>query len=318
MAFRSAVAAGCLFLVAEVGLAQSASQRSVEDPVSSARRAIRLVETGQCEGALPPLVRVMPRLHDKQLIYQASMAEARCAMALNHNDTAIDALQRLKREFPDDPEALYISTHYFSELAERSAQELAAKAPDSVQAKRLEAEAFESQGKWDEAAGIYRGILERNPNTPGVHYRLGQVLLSKAGSSGPTEEAKTEFEKELKVDPSNAAAEFVLGELARRSGDWGSAAEHFAHATKLDKGFTEAYLALGMSLAAGGKYAEAVAPLENYVKLQPADPAGHYQLAIAYARTGNSAGAAREMALQKEAAARAAASPNSAGEGIKH
>jgi Flp pilus assembly protein TadD len=78
---------------------------------------------------------------------------------------------------------------------------------------------------------------------------------------------------------------------------------------KLDSGFTEAYLALGMSLVAGGKYSDAVAPLEHNVKLQPADPAGHYQLAIAYARTGNSAGAAKEAALQKEMAAKNPASP---------
>jgi hypothetical protein len=32
----------------------------------------------------------------------------------------------------------------------------------------------------------------------------------------------------------------------------------------------------------------------------PADASGHYQLAIAYRRTGNNEGAAREMALQKQ------------------
>lgn len=305
MAFRSAVAAASIVLATEAALAQSANKPAADDSVSSARHAIALVESGQCEQALSLLIRAMPRLRDKQLTYQAGMAEARCAMALNRQDTAVDALLRLRRDFPDDPQVLYIGTHYFSELAERSSQELAAKAPNSVQARRLEAEAFESQGKWDEAAGIYRSILARDPNTPGVHYRLGQVLLSKAGPSGPVDEAKAEFEKELQVDPNNAAAEFVLGELARRSGDWNAAAQHFGRATTLDRGFIEAYLALGMSLAAGGKYAEAIAPLETYVKLQPADPAGHYQLAIAYARTGNSAGAARETALQKEMAARA-------------
>ena len=316
MKFRSAAVVGCLLLAAEMGFAQSGNKPLATDAASSARRAIHLVETGQCDQALPSLIRIVPRLHDKQLMYQAGMAEARCAMALNQQDAAVDALMRLKRDFADDPEVLYITTHYFSELAERSSQELTAKAPSSIQARRLEAEAFESQGKWDEAAGIYRGILQHDPNTPGVHYRLGQVLLAKAGPSGPVDEAKAEFEKELQVDPSNAAAEFVLGELARRAAEWGPAAEHFRRATKLDKGFTEAYLALGMSLVANGKFAEAVAPLENYVKLQPADPAGHYQLAIAYSRTGNTAGATREAALQKEAAARAAVSPN--GEGVRH
>jgi tetratricopeptide (TPR) repeat protein len=271
------------------------------DAATSTRRAIALVEQGRCKEALPALERALPRLADKQLRYNGAMAEARCAMAVDHENTAISALQQLRREFPDDPEVLYVTVHYFSQLAMRTSQELAAKAPASPQARRLEAEAFESQGKWDEAAGIYKGILDRNPGLPGIHYRLGQVLLSKAGESGPVDEARAEFEKELQLDSRNAAAEFVLGELARRTGHWEEAAQHFSRASSLDAGFSEAYLAHGMSLASAGRFAEAVAPLEAYVKMEPADPSGHYQLAIAYRRTGNTEGAAREMALQKAA-----------------
>jgi hypothetical protein len=38
--------------------------------------------------------------------------------------------------------------------------------------------------------------------------------------------------------------------------------------------------------------------------MQPDDPAGHYQLATAYARTGRKQDAAREMELQQKAAAK--------------
>ncbi len=269
------------------------------DPAASTHKAIALVEQGRCKEALPVLGRALPRLADKQLRYNGAMAEARCAMAVGEDHVAIAALEQLRRDFPDDPEVLFVSVHYFSQLAMKTSQELAAKAPASPQARRLEAEAFESEGKWDEAAGIYKGILDRNPGLPGIHYRLGQVLLSKAGDAGPTDEARAEFEKELQVDPHNAAAEFVLGELARRAGHWDEAARHFSRASTLDVGFSEAFLALGMSLTSEGKFAEAIAPLEVYVKMEPADPSGHYQLAIAYRRTGNTEGAAREMSLQQ-------------------
>jgi predicted Zn-dependent protease len=78
--------------------------------------------------------------------------------------------------------------------------------------------------------------------------------------------------------------------------------DHFSRAVKLDEGFAEAYLALGMSLNAAGKFPDAVRPLEQYVKMQPGDPAGHYQLATAFARTGRRAEADREIALQHETA----------------
>jgi Flp pilus assembly protein TadD len=56
-----------------------------------------------------------------------------------------------------------------------------------------------------------------------------------------------------------------------------------------------------MSLLGEKKFAEAVAPLEKAVKLQPGNPAGHYSLATAYSRTGRKEDADREFALQQQA-----------------
>ena len=71
-----------------------------------------------------------------------------------------------ERDFPNDPEVLYITTHYFSELATRASQELAAVAPTSYQAHELEAEAMESQEKWDEAAVQYTKDSAAKPERP--------------------------------------------------------------------------------------------------------------------------------------------------------
>ncbi|MGH9757596.1 MAG: hypothetical protein ACRD4M_07645 [Candidatus Acidiferrales bacterium] len=53
------------------------------------------------------------------------------------------------------------------------------------------------------------------------------------------------------------------------------------------------------------------------MKMQPADPAGHYQLAIAYARTGRKQDAQREVVLQQQADAkvRDQGQPSGAGSG---
>lgn len=271
---------------------------------ASVQQGIQLVETGRCTEALPLLERGLPHVTDKALRYRGEMAEVRCAMAVDDQQVAADTLFRLQRESPGDPEVLYIQTHMFSDLAMRAARVLQEKDPTSYQAHRLEAESLESQGKEDQAATIYRDILKDHPNVPGIHYRLGQIALAEAGDAGPTDAAQAEFEKEVVVDPTNASAEFVLGELARRKGDWSVAIDHFTRAAHLDAGFSEAYLALGMSLAASGRYADAKPPLQHYVQLEPDDPSGHYQLAIADAHTGDQAGARREMALQAEAAAR--------------
>ena len=246
------------------------------------------------------LKKAAPHLTDKQLKYRAVMSTARCAMSLEQTETAVEALLVLNREFPHDPDVLYSTTHFYSELASRAAQELAATAPASHQAAQLEAEAFESQRNWDRAIAAYRKILDQEPKLAGIHYRIGRIILSK--SPAEAEQAKAEFDEEAKIDPDNASAEFMLGEIARQAGQWDNASGHFLRASKLDEGFQEAYLALGMSLNSAGKYSDAITPLRSYVKMQPADPAGHYQLATAYARTGQKPEAEREMALQREAA----------------
>jgi predicted Zn-dependent protease len=288
--------------------AQVAGKSGEAGSYPAVQQAIRLVENGRCQEALPVLKRALPHIANKDLKYHAAMGVTRCAMSVQDDQASADALLLLMKDFPDDPEVLYIATHYFSEMGMRAAQELTAKAPSSSQARKLQAEALESQGKNEEAADVYNKILEDNPKTPGIHYRLGQILLSEAGATGSTDSAKLEFQKELQVDPRNAASEFILGELARRQGQWDEAIAHFTRASTLDVGFAEAYLALGMSLNASGNFGQAVKPLEGYVQMQPADPAGHYQLAMSYARTGNKEGAATQLALQ----AKATSGPHSA------
>jgi predicted Zn-dependent protease len=268
-----------------------------------------LADEGRCHEALTALRPRLTRIADKKLRISAAMAQARCGMAVGDSDAAVSALLEMKRLAPSDPQVLYIWTHYFSQLADRSAQQLVSTAPQSIEAQKLRAEALESQQKWAEASSLYREILGKDPQAPEIHYRLAQILLEQS-SSGNTQQARNELQAELKINPKNAAAEFVLGELARREGQWDTASKHFGRASELDAGFIEASLALGMSLNSAGKFAEAIPPLERYVKTQADDPAGHYQMAIAYARTGNKAGAARESQLQRETAAKAPNRPH--------
>jgi len=271
----------------------------------SIQQALAFARKGQCKEALLILREGVPRIPDKKLRLTAAMAEAKCGMAVGDQETAVAGLLRMKHDAPNDPEVLYIWAHYFSQLANMAVQQLVQTAPISVQVQKLNAEALESQGKWDEALAAYRRILETEPNTPEVHYHMAQIILNNPATQSSTDQAAKELEEELKVNPGNAAAEFILGELARRNGDWNRAIAHFSRASKLDVGFQEAYLALGMSLNSAGRFSEAVAPLEHYVKLQAEDPAGHYQLAMAYTRTGNKVAAQRESELQRKAAEKA-------------
>lgn len=288
-------------LLANCSVAQTSKKPATYDPTASAQRGLQLAEQGLCNEALPVLRKAIPHILGRKMRYDVEMATAQCGMSVYQEDAIVDALVLLRREFPHDPKVLYTATHFYSELASRAAQELAATAPTSAEAQELDAEGLESHGKLDEAAAEYRKILEKYPGQPGIHYRLGRIILAEPATATTADDAKKEFEAELQVDPGAASAEFMLGDLARQAQQWDEAIDHFSRAAKLDAGFSEAYLGLGLSLNAAGKNADAVSPLERYVKMEPEDPAGHYQLAIAYARTGRQQDAQQEIALQHEA-----------------
>src|SRR5581483_5518616 len=141
------------------------------------QKALSLADQGRCREALPLLRARLTQVADKKLRLSAAMAQARCGMATADYDTAVSALLQMKRLAPADPQVLYIWTHYFSQLADRSAQQLVGTAPQSIEAKKLQAEALESQQKWAEASKIYREILQKDPQAPEIHYRLAQILL---------------------------------------------------------------------------------------------------------------------------------------------
>jgi Tfp pilus assembly protein PilF len=177
---------------------------------------------------------------------------------------------------------------------------LARNAPSSYQAHELLAESFETQGKWEDAEKEYRAILKKDPSLPGIHFRLGRALLSKP-NPGPdvASEAKQEFEQELQIDPKNAGAEYVLGELARQNQVWDEAVKRFSRAAKLDPQFAEAFLGLGASLISEKQYAEAIVPLETAVRLEPRNPDAHYNLAMAYTRAGRKQDGEKEFAIHR-------------------
>jgi tetratricopeptide (TPR) repeat protein len=272
-----------------------------ESPTTTAERGITLGTRGHCKEALPILKRVIPKIQDKDLLHDVLMARAQCGMATDQRDIVAESIVLLTREFPGDPKVLYITTRYYSELANRTAQELMEKSPSSPEAETLIAETFQAQGKWDDATAQFRKILQQNPNQPGIHYQLGRILLSKPLDPTVTEEATKEFEAELKINPTSPTAEFMLGDLAWRNQKADEAIEHFSRATQFDAGLAEGYLGLGMALNAAGKYSDAITPLKKYTDMEPTDPAGYYQLATAYARTGNKPEADRLLALQRQA-----------------
>ena len=285
---------------AHVARTQEANPPATRAPLNS-EKAIALAERGNCKEALPALRKALITATYREQRKKAGVLGVRCAMGSDDRAAAGELLGQLGKQFPNDPDVLYVIAHGYSDLSMRAAGQLAEQAPRSVEARRMNAEALEVQGKWDEAAKQYEEILAQNPNLPGIHYLVGRMLLSKPDADqARVASAKQEFIKELEIEPNNPGAEYVLGVLARQESDWAEAIRHFSSAAKLDASFADAFWGWGVSLVSAKRYEDAVEPLRVAVRLQPGNPSAHYNLGMALSRTGHMEEAQKEFAIQKE------------------
>ena len=295
--------------------ASTAQQSKSTAPTASGaslttEQALTLAQQGHCKESLAALKHAMTAQIPADTKKQAGVMGLRCSMTVDNREATTDFIHLLSRQFPKDPDILFIVVHAYSDLSSRTAQDLARMAPQSLPAHKLNAEAYEMQGNWDAAQHEYEIMIEKDPNAPGTHFLLARVFLSRpdAGPNAP-ERAKEELKKELQIDPNNAGAHYILGELARRANNCEEAAPEFQQAAKLDPTFAEAFLGWGFCLVELKKYEEAIPPLRAAEKLTPGNPAIHFSLATALARTNQTQEAEKEFAIHRSLTATTPAPP---------
>jgi tetratricopeptide (TPR) repeat protein len=263
-------------------------------------KAVTLAGQGRCRESLPGLKHAMSRTVAAETRKEAGVLGVRCSLAMDDRDSTDEFIRLLGKQFPRDPDVLFVIVHAYSDLSTRTAEDLGRTAPNSFAAHKLNAEALEMQGKWEPAQLEYEGMIQKDPNARDIHFLLGRLLLSRpdAGPDAP-QRAKEEFEKELKISPDNAGAHYILGEMARRDDKCDEALPHFTDATKADSNFADAYLGLGLCLVTLKKYEEAIPPLRSAERLQPGNPEVHHTLATALQRSGHKEEAEREFAIHQ-------------------
>jgi len=281
-------------------LAQTPKAPATSQTPLSPEKAISLAEQGRCREGIPALKHAMSSTVPAETRKQAGVLGVRCALATDDREATNEFIRLLSKQFPRDPDVLFVIVHAYSDLSTRTAQDLGRTAPDSFAAHKLNAEALEMQGKWDPAQLEYEGMIQKDPNARDIHFLLGRLLLSRP-DAGPdaAQRAKDEFQKELQINPNNAGAHYILGELARRDDKCDEAIPHFSQATKLDANFADAYLGWGFCLVTLRKYEEAIPPLRDAERLTPGNPEVHHTLATALQRSGHKQEAEKEFAIHQ-------------------
>ena len=279
---------------------QKALQLKPALPNVGALLAMSLSEIGRHQEALPGLEKAFHQSTDPALRRMAGLHLQRSYTDLDRDRDAVAVALELSRLYPDDPEVLYHTGRLFGNYAYLQTVRLARIAPDSIWLHQAAGEANESQGQLDEAISQYRQVLALAPKRPGIHFRLGRVLLAQAaqakGNPATEAEALKEFGLELQIDPTNADAAYEIGEMMRKGGQLDKAAASFKQAVASYPDFEEALVGLGRTLVAAGDPGSALPYLDKAITLKPNDEVAYYQLAQAHRALGHDAAQQKALA----------------------
>jgi tetratricopeptide (TPR) repeat protein len=239
-------------------------------------------ELGRYDEALPELEKTFRTAEDLPVKRLSGLQLERAFTALRQDSQAVAVALELQKLFPDDAEVLYHNERIFGNFAYLTVEKLAAVAPTSVWRHRAQAEADESQSKWDDAISEYRLILKLESRHLGIHYRIGRCYRERARDMHHPADIKAamdEFQAELKLDPDSANAAYEIGELYRTAGELLPSKTYFETALKLYPDFPEANLGLGTVLASLDEPAKALKYLKVAVKSDPTDEATWWRIA---------------------------------------
>ncbi len=121
------------------------------------------------------------------------------------------------------------------------------------------------QGRVKQAGGLYRQVLEAEPDNPEALHLLG--LLSH--QSGDNAEAARLIRRAIEVNPRKALYHFNLGLVLAAAGDADGAAGAYREALAHDPGFADAHNNLGLLLEARGEQQAAAQCFESAVAAAP-------------------------------------------------
>jgi len=112
---------GFLFCLAVAFLAKPILAQAPTTPAARAtastitpEKAIALAQQMRCKEALPALKRAMTNTQlSAEIRKEAGTLGLRCAMTAENSDAALDLVRLLDKEFPNDPDILFILVHAY-------------------------------------------------------------------------------------------------------------------------------------------------------------------------------------------------------------
>jgi YD repeat-containing protein len=285
---------------ANLGLAYHSSGR-YEEAAASFRQALKLnprvphvtsflgmaeTESGRFQESLPLLEKSFAEETDLEIKRMVGIHLQKVHAALGDRLKAGEVTQQLLKLYPKDPEVLYIASRIFFQLSSEMVGRLVEVAPNSFRVRQLVGELLEANKQYGPAAEQFRKAIALEPNAPGLHYRLGLMLVRSSNDPAVWEEARQAFLEELRIDPTHARCCVELAEMHRKRGELDAAEELLRRGLSISCDLPEAHVGLGRIEYARGRPEAALEHLREAVRLAPESELAHFELFQVYNRLG--------------------------------
>jgi len=253
-------------------------------------------KTSDLAGARSDLEASFPMLQEKKLKLEVGLDLIGLYSGTSELDRAASVLAQLQQAYPDEPEVLYAEYRTYADLSGEAMLRLSLMAPGSPQMHQLLAHEEIRQGNTNGAVDQFRQAIALDPNLPGAHYELAELLDTSQIPAVKTE-AEQEYRAALKSNPQDEKSICKLGEIALQAGNLELANEDFAKSVSLRPDDSDAKLDLAKVLIQINQPAKAQALLEQTVQLDPTNVTAHYRLATFYREQGRMDEARRQLEL---------------------
>lgn len=250
--------------------------------------------TRDVKAALGDLEKAFPNVQEEKIRIETGMELIDIYSGTGDLDKAAATVSVLRGMEPANEAILYTAYRIYSDLADESMLTMAIVAPKSARMRQLMAHELAKHGDTAEAIENYRVALKIDPQLPGLHFELAE-MLNTSSVRGAQEEAESEYKKALEVNPSDAPSESRLGDIAARRNDLNEAYKRYTRALELRPDDAEASLGLAKVLMTMGQPQKAEALLEHVVQLDPTSAVAHFRLSTVYRQTGRTADAKHEL-----------------------
>jgi predicted Zn-dependent protease len=209
-------------------------------------------------------------------------------------DKAAETVNTLRKLEPTNEAVLYTAYRVYSDLTADSLLSLSVVAPNSARMHQALAHELAKRGETEKAIENYRAALKLDPQLPGIHFELAE-MLSTLTTPESLAEAESEYKAALQANPSDEQSECRLGEIALRRSDTKEAYNRYAKAVQLQPGDPDANIGLAKVLMSMGQPQKAQPLLEHALQLDPTSAVAHFRLSAVYRETGRPDEAKHEL-----------------------